>query len=644
MDIIHVLPDIVANQIAAGEVVQQASSVIKELVENAIDAGASHVDIYVVDSGKTQIQVVDNGKGMSEMDARMAFERHATSKITRAEDVFDLHTMGFRGEAVPSIAAVSHVTLRTRQPEQQLGTKLCLEGGKIVSQERDMCPVGTSFSVSNLFFNIPARRAHLVNHTSAEHHQILHEFERMALVNPSVSFTFYNNGTIVYDFPASNILQRIINLFGKKNYSHLLPVEVDTTLCRIHGFVGRPDMAHKKGVLQYFFVNGRFMRHPYFHKAVCEAYLDLIPEGEQVPYFLYFEVDPATIDVNIHPSKTEINFLNKAAIWSIIVSAIKESLGKYNAVPVIDFDTEGRPSEIPVYGMGGNARQAAPEITVDETFNPFLSSETLADIPARPVVAPAAINYGGQNTARQERQTDMFGSSVLPSRRTFDNIEAEADDDVSMIYASGHNQEEMSQGAPVLESIQEMEKSTDYYQYRGQYVVMAVRSGLMFIDQHRAHVRVLYNKYRDILQGQTTASQGLLFPEVLQLSASDAILMDEIMDDLHSLGFDLSPLGGGAFSVLGMPASLGGVEPLSMLNEMIDSVRDSGKSVKEDVQHRLALAMARHAALPVGEVLSKQKMEVLVADLFATDTPSFGPDGKTVLSILPQDYIDKLFK
>lgn len=634
-DIIHLLPDTVANQIAAGEVVQQASSVIKELVENAIDAGASHVDIYIVDSGKTLIQVVDDGKGMSETDARMAFERHATSKISKAEDVFNLHTMGFRGEALPSIAAVAHVTLRTRQPEQQLGTKLRIEGGKYVSQERDMCPVGTSFSVSNLFFNIPARRAHLLNHSSAEHHAIMHEFERMALVNPTVSFTFYNNDTMVCDLPASNILQRIVNLFGKKVYSRLLPVEVDTSICKITGFVGRPDMARKKGALQYFFVNGRFMRHPYFHKAVCEAFVDLIPDSEQVPYFLYFDMDPATIDVNIHPSKTEVNFQNKQAIWQIIVSAVKEALGKFNAVPVIDFDTEGSPSEIPVYNAANPPRQSAPEINYDESFNPFSSSQALASpisssnsLPSTrgSSYVPSASSLGRSTGAT------LFGGSEVPH--------------ASMPDFMPEDEQEMPASLPsaAMESVKEMEKSSEYYQYRGQYIMLAVRSGLMIIDQHRAHVRVLYNRYRAVMAGQTSATQGLLFPELLQLSASDAILMDSIMDDLHALGFDLSPLGGGTFSVLGMPASLSGVEPVTLLMEIVESVRDTGKSAKDDMQHRLALAMARHAAIPVGEVLSKQEMESLIGDLFATENPSYGPDGKTVLTILPQDNIEKLFR
>lgn len=647
-DIIHLLPDQVANQIAAGEVVLQASSVIKELVENAVDAGACHIDVRVIDSGKTLIQVIDDGKGMSETDARMAFERHATSKITQAEDVYNLHTMGFRGEALPSIAAVAHVTLRTRQHDQQLGTKICIEGGKVISQEKDMCPAGTSFSVSNLFFNMTARRSHLVNHTSAEYRGITQEFERMALVNPSVSFSFYNNDVLVRELPASNVFQRITNLFGKRLGADLLPVEVKVHLCEICGFVGTPKSARKKGALQYFFVNGRFMRHGFFHKAVCEAFADLIPEGEQVPYFLYFNVDPSTIDVNIHPAKTEIDFHNKTAIWPLIISGIKEALGKFNAVPTIIFDTEGAPEDIPVYNPDTRIRQTEPQVEVDTSFNPFASALSMAT-PTE--IASPQRTGGGYAAASPTFAGGQASGMVLPSRNA--SFPSGADDED--FFGTGHLSDrhaEIPEGdvshpghcSGARESLQDMEKSNEYYQYRGQYILTAVRSGLMFIDQHRAHVRVLYNRYRTAMEGQTAATQGLLFPEMLTLSLSDEALMENIMPDLANLGFDLSPLGGGSYSVLGVPSSLGEFPPVSLLKEIVDSVRDSGKSAREDVQHRMALSMARRAALCVGEVLTRQQMEALVGDLFATDAPSYGPDGKTILTIMPQDNIEKLFR
>ena len=346
-DIIRLLPDSVANQIAAGEVIQRPASVIKELVENAIDAGAQHVDVLVVDAGKTSIQVIDDGKGMSETDARLSFERHATSKIREAADLFALHTMGFRGEALASIAAVAQVELRTRMEGEELGTMLTISGSKVEGQEAVSCPKGSSFSVKNLFFNVPARRKFLKSNQT-ELSNILTEFERIVLVNPEVSFTLHHNGAELFNLPALQLRQRIMGVFGKKINQELLSLDVDTTMVRVSGFVGKPETARKKGARQYFFVNGRYMRHPYFHKAIMDAYEQLVPVGEQVSYFIYFEVNPANIDVNIHPTKTEIKFENEQAIWQILAAAVKETLGKFNAVPSIDFDTEGMP-DIPAF-------------------------------------------------------------------------------------------------------------------------------------------------------------------------------------------------------------------------------------------------------------------------------------------------------
>ena len=368
-DIIRLLPDSVANQIAAGEVIQRPASVIKELVENAVDAGAKHIDVLVTDAGKTSIQVIDDGKGMSETDARLAFERHATSKIREAADLFALRTMGFRGEALASIAAVAQVELRTCQEGEDLGTSLCIAGSRVESQEAIACPKGSNFQVKNLFFNVPARRKFLKSNQT-ELSNILTEFERIALVNPEVSFTLHHNGTEMLNLPAIQLKQRIMGVFGKKINQELLSVEVDTTMIRISGFVGRPETSRKKGARQYFFVNGRYMRHPYFHKAVMDAYEQLVPTGEQVSYFLYFEVEPANIDVNIHPTKTEIKFENEQAIWQILSAAIKESLGKFNAVPSIDFDTEGMP-DIPAFEHSPYAEVQMPKTSYNPEYNPF---------------------------------------------------------------------------------------------------------------------------------------------------------------------------------------------------------------------------------------------------------------------------------
>ena len=366
-DIIHLLPDSVANQIAAGEVIQRPASVVKELVENAIDAEAHEIHVLVADAGKTSIQVIDDGKGMSETDARLSFERHATSKIREAADLFSLHTMGFRGEALASIAAVAEVELKTRRPDDELGTRLQLAGSKVESQEPVSCPKGSNFLVKNLFFNVPARRKFL-KANSTELSNILAEFERIALVHPDVAFYLYHNDAELFNLPVMPLRQRVMAVFGKKMNAQLLTLEVDTTLVKISGFVAKPETARKKGAHQYFFVNGRYMRHPYFHKAVMDAYEHLIPEGEQVSYFVYFEVDPANIDVNIHPTKTEIKFENEQAIWQILAAAVKESLGRFSAVPSIDFDTEDMP-DLPAFES--SAPSEAPQVHYDAQFDPF---------------------------------------------------------------------------------------------------------------------------------------------------------------------------------------------------------------------------------------------------------------------------------
>lgn len=634
-DIIHLLPDSVANQIAAGEVVLRPASVIKELVENAVDAGANKIDVFIVDAGRTSIQVVDDGKGMSETDARLAFERHATSKIFKAEDLSSLLTMGFRGEALPSIAAVSQLTLRTRQADQQLGTKLRIEGSRVVSQELDTCAVGSNFIVNNLFYNLPARRKGLKT-PQTELNNIIQEFERMALVNPSIMFTFHNNGSQIMNLPPANVLQRIVGMFGKKVGDQLIPVETDATLCRLSGYVGRPESARKRGAHQYFFVNGRFMRHPYFHKAVMEAFEGLIPEGEQISYFLYFDVDPSSIDVNRNPTKTEIQFDDEPAIWRIIISTIKYAFAKANAVPLIDFDEEATPNDIPVY-IENKEKHQAPEIEYDNSYNPFASAKSLSSMDRRASLSGPSANGGVEGIWAQDsigrNQTGEAFYTSMGTPMSQDTVRPE-------VYESPAPQQELYS----QDTLQEMEKSSEYFQYRGQYILTTVRSGLMLIDQHRAHVRVLYSRYMKIMEGQAAATQGLLFPELLQLPLSDMVIMDAIMDDLHKLGFELSPLGGGSYSVLGTPPSVSGADPLKLLKDIVDAVRDTGKSAGQEIQHRVAQSMAHHAALPVGQVLSRQEMENLVGELFATDTPSYTPDGKTILTILPQENLEKMFR
>ena len=600
MDIIQLLPDSVANQIAAGEVVQRPSSVIKELMENSIDAGASRIDVLVIDAGRTSIQVIDDGRGMSETDARLAFERHATSKIRQAEDLFALRTMGFRGEALPSIAAVSQVELKTRTADRDLGTDLLIEGSRVVSQEPCQCAVGANIEVRNLFYNVPARRKFLKSNQT-EMSNITQDFERIVLVNPSVAFSLSHNGSPLLRLPAATLRQRIAAVFGKKLDEQLLPLDVDTTLARIHGFVGKPEAARKKGIHQYFFVNGRYMRHPYFHKAVMEAFAHLIPEGEQVPYFIYFEVDPANIDVNIHPTKTEIKFENDSAIWQILVAAVREALGRFNAVPTIDFDVEGRP-DIPTFEQHPSQPVRPPRVEYNPDYNPFRK-----DSAPRSATSDWAQLYKG----------------LAKPQAAAPEPDAE----------------------PLFAPDEPLERSAEHYQYGGQYILTTVRSGLMMVEQHRAHERILYDRYLSQMQSRAASTQGLLFPEMIQLPPSDALILEQYADDFASLGFDLTPLGAGSFSISGVPADIQGTDAAILLTQMVAEVRDeqTAQPSARNVHHRMALALARSAAIEVGQPLTSPEMDTLLADLFQTSNPRLTPSGKTILTILSHDDVEKMF-
>lgn len=628
-DIIRLLPDSVANQIAAGEVIQRPASVIKELVENAIDAGAGHIDVSVTDAGKTCIQVIDNGKGMSETDARLAFERHATSKIREASDLFALRTMGFRGEALASIAAVAEVELRTRQHGEELGTSILISGSKVEKQEPVACPEGSNFIVRNLFFYVPARRKFLKSNQT-ELSNIISEFERIALVNPEVSFTFHHNGTEILNLPAIQLRQRIMGVFGKKLNQDLLSLDIDTTMVNIHGFIGKPETARKKGARQFFFVNGRYMRHPYFHKAVADAYEHLIPVGEQVSYFIYFDVDPANIDVNIHPTKTEIKFENEQAIWQILSAAVKETLGRFNAVPSIDFDTEGMP-DIPAIDMAGSIGSELPPTSYDPSYNPFNQSSS--------IVPPSSYS----SASKKKTEWEPFYQGLERQTRT-------VEEDVSPFSEenvfSGKFHEDAEEATIYDEHPDAVitEKAAQHYQYKGTYILTSVKSGLMIIDQHRAHVRILYDKYMDQIQKHVGLSQRMLFPDMIHFSPSEVPVLEEIMDDLTSLGFELSPLGGGTYSINGVPADIEGLNPEQLITNIVHSAIEKGCKVKEEVQSMIALSMARASAIVAGQVLSNDEMNALVDGLFSAPAPNYTPDGKTVLALMNDDDIEKLFR
>lgn len=599
-DIIQLLPDSVANQIAAGEVIQRPASVIKELVENAIDAGATVINVAVVDAGRTSIQVIDNGRGMSETDARLAFERHATSKIRTADDLFALHTMGFRGEALASIAAVAQVELKTRMEGDDIGTHISISGSRVVGQEPVSCPVGSNFSVQNLFFNVPVRRKFLKSNTT-ELNNILSAFERIVLVYPEVSFTFHNNGVEVFNLKASSTHQRIVDVFGKKINQELLPISVDTTVCRISGFVGKPESARKKGAHQYFFVNGRYMKHGFFHKGVMQAYERIIATGDQIPYFIYFNVEPENIDVNIHPTKTEIKFDNEVAIWQILSAAVKDALGRFSDVTAINFDVEGRP-DIPVFTQTDDGL-SVPKVDYNPQYNPFKESN--------------------QQVYRRDdvpQDWEKLYAGLKP-----DDAGQKGIFDVEPASTSG-----------IID-----EKAPTHYQYKGQYIMTAVKSGLMIIDQYRAHVRILYDRYMQQMKSSGHSSQKMLFPEVVQFPPSDIVMLQKVMPEMEHLGFELSDLGGGSYAVNGIPSSIEGVRVDVLIKDMVSSAMESGALDTDGINHSLALSLARSAAIPQGQVLSNDEMESIVNELFATSNVNYTPDGKTILFILKQQEIEQ---
>ena len=619
-DIIQLLPDSVANQIAAGEVIQRPASVVKELVENAIDAGAKRIDVLVVDAGRTSIQVIDDGKGMSETDARLSFERHATSKIRKADDLFSLRTMGFRGEALASIAAVAQIELKTRMESEELGTHLSVSGSRFTGQEPCSCPVGSNFLVENLFFNVPARRKFLKSNTT-ELNNIITAFERIVLVYPQISFTLHSNGTELFSLRSCNYRQRIVEVFGKRLNQDLLPIDVDTSLCHIHGFVGKPEAARKKTPHQYFFVNDRYMKHPYFHKAVITAFDRLIPQGEQVPYFLYFDVPAENIDVNIHPTKTEIKFENEQAIWQILLAAVKEAVGRFNDIPAIDFDTEGKP-DIPVFNP--NAGTSAPKIDFNPSYNPFKQTAR----PSKPS-APEGWEdlYAGLDSGGEIRQSKLFEQGEVET------------------MGSGMEEGTIVSSA-VTQSVDETmieDKAPSHYQYKGCYIMTAVKSGLMIIDQHRAHIRILYEEYLRQLSEHKVHSQKVLFPEMVQFSVSDQTVLAQVLPEMEEMGFQLDSLGGGSYAVNGVPAGIEGLNVVALVNDMVASALESGTSAKDEIDQTLALSLARNAAIPQGQVLSNVEMDNIVNELFACSNVNYTPSGEPVIAIMKQQDIEHLF-
>lgn len=612
-DIIHLLPDSIANQIAAGEVIQRPASVVKELVENAIDAGASVIQVNIKDAGRTLIQVIDDGKGLSETDARMAFERHATSKISSADDLFSLHTMGFRGEALASIAAVAHVELRTCLRGEELGTTLSIAGSALQSIERDKCREGSIFSVKNLFFNVSARRKFLKSNET-EFRNIITEFERIALVNPQISLSLYHNDTEIMNLPESGLRQRIINVYGKALNQKLLSVDAQSSLVTISGFVGRPDTTKKRGALQYFFVNGRFMKHPYFHKAVMHAYEQLIPIGEMPNYFIYFTLDPATIDVNIHPTKTEIKFENEQPIWQILTAAVRESLAKSSSIPTIDFDQQDT-IQIPVYNpVKEKDIYQAPEVQVNSTYNPFDTSS----------YKKPEFDWSKLYKDFEEERLMVQHEPSMPE------IEEPVIENQSR---------QLDVSADLFEEVQ-----TLCYQYKGRYIITSLKSGLAVIDQHRAHVRILFDQYMVRINQQKGASQQVLFPEIIEFTASEATVLPLIMEDLYFMGFDLSHLGNNSYAINGVPAGIENHSPVELVRNIVSRLIEIGGKAGDEVVRIVALTLARSTAIPYGKKLSVEEMEHLIASVFSSADSHYTPDGKLIVSMITDEELGKRFR
>lgn len=608
-DIIQLLPDSVANQIAAGEVIQRPASVIKELVENSVDAGATKIIVVVTDAGRTSIQVIDDGKGMTETDARLAFERHATSKISKAEDLFNLHTMGFRGEALASVAAVAQVELKTRTVDNEVGTCLSIAGSKVTGQEPVACAVGSIFKIDNLFYNVPARRKFLKSNAT-ELNNIMTAYERIVLVYPEIEFQLISNGTELINLHKGTVRHRVAELFGKKLAQDLLPVEVETSMCRITGFVGKPESARKKASHEYFFVNGRYMKHPYFHKAVQSAFERMVPVGMHVPYFIYFEVEPTDIDVNIHPTKTEIKFENEQVIWQILTAAVKDALGKFCEVPTIDFDTEGKP-EIPVLG-NDNYNIMQPATTFSPTYNPFNVHHENRQAP----------HDGWQ------QMYDVLDNTMKEKPMESTNL---FDDDQSVVECESK-----------VTTLAVEEKSPSHYQYKGKYIMTAVKSGLMIIDQHRADVRIKYEHYLAQMTSQTSRTQKILFPELIQFSPSEAVVADKLMLEMSAIGYQLENLGHNAYSLNGVPAGLEGVNHSVLLHEIVIDAAEGISNGAEAIRKSIALTMAQRSAVTEGEVLNNMEMENIVNQLFGCSNVNYTPDGKTILCIFAQKDIEQL--
>lgn len=600
-DIIKLLPDSVANQIAAGEVIQRPASVLKELIENSVDSGAKQINVIIRDAGRTLIQIIDDGCGMSETDSRLAFERHATSKITSAEDLFAIQTKGFRGEALASIAAVAMVELKTRREDDETGTLIAINGSRVAAQEPCSCPKGSCFSVKNLFYNIPARRKFLKSDTTELRH-IINEFQKVVIAHPDIKFSLRSNDNEIYNLLPGNKRQRIVGVFGKQINQGLITLDTDTSLISISGFIGKPESARRTYGEQFFFVNNRFMKHPYFHKAVTEAYQNILPPDTIPSYFIFMQADPASIDINIHPTKTEIKFEDENAIWQILMASVREALGRFNIVPSLDFENEAL-IDIPVRSSD-KVFSGQPKIPVNPDYNPFEKDDPLLQR------SGFIEKFERSNTENWDKLYSIIGK--------------DDEDNVDML------------------AIQR--KDRKFFQIKNKYIACPVKSGMMFIDQKRAHERILYERYIDCLTSNTAVSQTDLFPVKIELDPSDFLLLKESHEELQLLGFTLEFTDNYNIVIKGCPAGSGSFNPAGMLEIIIEEYKSAGGAPRTGAKEKLAAGMAAASAIQYGKALENSEMENLFDALFACSAPNYSPKGKAVIIIMTLDELDKKFK
>ncbi|MBN1767637.1 MAG: DNA mismatch repair endonuclease MutL [Prolixibacteraceae bacterium] len=613
-DIIHLLSDSVANQIAAGEVIQRPASVVKELVENAIDAGATKILIHVKDAGRTLIQVSDNGKGMSPTDARMAFERHATSKINDAGDLFSIRTMGFRGEALASIASVADVEMKTKSENDEIGTFIHISGSELISQEATATTSGTTFCVKNLFYNVPARRKFLKTNATEIRH-IMNEIQRVALANPSISFSLYHNDSPIYDLPADNLKKRIVHIFGNSIGNNLVPIEVETSIAHIKGFIGDPKMSRRSFGEQFFFVNGRYMKHPFFHKAIMQGYEKIMPRELVPAYFINFTVEASSIDINIHPTKTEIKFENESAVWQLLQAAVREGLGKFNVIPSIDFDQEGS-IDIPLLTKSPHDI-SMPQVRIDPTYNPFQHDKSVQ------VSSRGFSNHPEKTDA--ENWEKLYGEP-----RQNETPFADTENEQSSFLSHDEN-------TPV-------ESGRNLLQIKNKYILTPVKSGLMVIDQRRAHQRILFEQFMVTLTNEEGYCQQLLFPQTIELNHADAVLFETMMPDLNAIGFDIREFGPGTYIINGTPGFIDDTNVKHIIETAFAQYKESNGNIKDETKEKLATSLAIASSISYGQTLTSEEAGSLIDSLFACQTPNYSPTGKPVIEIIKLDEMEKRFK